>query len=281
MSESNSVPVLPQEIVERIIDQLAPQVPPEANEESEAYDALVACTLVNKSFSSWAKRRILVHITIEDTKYKIDSLHSALQSAQEPWHHIQSLSILIRRQFASPAFDALTGLLSLFLANQVPLKRLTLSFDKDYPGTLLDLWNISQDFQNSFLQLGKLRTLTKLHLKSINMPIAFLAQFSNVRKLVLEDGSLITGPTSQNALLDLEELEIKSCDCSSLVQFLSLCKDSGLPRPDDNTSGNNPSTNLKSLKYHPIHFNRPRFSESFYEAFRWNRAISQLESLEL
>ena len=85
---------LPQELVERVLDEFRP-----LPRSKKTRKALLACALVNKSFSAHAQRLLISDIRLElEHSERIACLHSVLSSTPSLVRYVRSISIIFNRE---------------------------------------------------------------------------------------------------------------------------------------------------------------------------------------
>ncbi|KAF8901875.1 hypothetical protein CPB84DRAFT_1824502 [Gymnopilus junonius] len=203
---------LPQELVDRIVEEFTYQHPAV---DQEAHRALLACTLVNKSFSAPALRFLSSKIAIYDDNSKNTSLALELQSSLVIGNHLRSLCI----HLSSPTEQSkeVEKALVFLVANPVKLERLDILVDTEFARYQPLFTKFNEGFRNPILQVRDSSNIRMLRLKFICMPLHEIAKFEGLQTLVLDrctfsiDSSLHGKSPNFKALMALETLQVNRC----------------------------------------------------------------------
>ena len=260
---------LPQELVNLIIQLVAAR---SHSEDKQVYKTLLACTLVNKSFSAAARPFCLQEVIVYEDPNKVESLLASLKSDlyPDPRPLIQSLRISVRQR--SPDVQIFTTILPFLSSKKIQLRRLEISFDGEaHRGQEPALSSWCLELCQMIYTLGRSSSLTTLHLRDVHISLSSISQdFPNLRTLILENNAQIRrngGPTDPNHLSQLEALEFRSYSLSNLmIRMLSVTS--------------HPFHNLKRLRLEAS----SRFecyASSFWRLLNACGGATSLETLEL
>ncbi|PPQ68950.1 hypothetical protein CVT26_001822 [Gymnopilus dilepis] len=248
---------------------------------AEVRKTLLACTLVNRPFRCGAQRFLFSHIVVHDELRKLNSIHSALHSFPHLWLYIRTIKLC----FSSPVRLSLRlhGVMDMLVKHPaINIRQLIIRGDplqsKEDPTSFAGL---SMDLRQSIFVLDTSPSLSSLHLQDLWIPSFLLAQFPNLRTLVLERCSISStriNEIDKHAFDSVENLHLIQCTNFFPLDFLNCA----VPRDADGRGWTKAWCNIKSLTYD---FNRDTYCGLDHNALtrfiECTGVANSIESLEL
>ncbi|PPQ81591.1 hypothetical protein CVT26_013862 [Gymnopilus dilepis] len=182
---------LPQELVDRIADELYCEHP---SVDEEARKALLACALVDKSFYEAARRHLLSEVAIHDRDSMNVALRRRLKLYPDTPDRLRSLRLHITNPYFF--FASVPDLLPSLLAHPLNVKQVailrnpTLSGSPSSPSGVLstDLFKDLLSVVGSSIDHAHFfSTITTLHLRFLTFTLRHMVTFKCLQTLILED----------------------------------------------------------------------------------------------
>ncbi|KAF8901867.1 hypothetical protein CPB84DRAFT_1776864 [Gymnopilus junonius] len=200
---------LPQELLDCIIEEFTQQHP---SVDEEAHKTILACTLVNKPFSSSARRFLSLDIAIHDEDYKNDFLRSTIKSSPGICDRLRSLRIYLSSPPPQP--KEVEDLLTFLLANPVKLERLAIVLDGENYQVLPFYEKLNEGIRDTIFRVRDSSRIKMLRLRSVDTSTFEIAKFKGLQALILDLCTFDMGPKKHvkaEAFRTLETLQINQC----------------------------------------------------------------------